>query len=169
MRAGSERAGVRAADSRFDELVSFADEAAVFCEDLGLPRAWGRVLGWLMVCEPDHQSADDLAAVLHMSSGGISAATRALIRLGYVERLTKRGDRRIYYRIRPGAWTGIFEQLIQIVTGLSLLAERGLGLLNDEQATQRQRLRELHDLSASYERESLALLARGHHDRRQKF
>ena len=158
-----------ATESRRTELVSFADDVAVFCEDLGLPRAWGRVFGWLLVCEPDHQSADDLAAVLHTSSGGISAATRALIRLGHVERLTKRGDRRTYYRIRPGAWTGIFEQLIHTITQLRLVAKRGLGLLNGKQAAQQQRLRELHDLSASYERESLSLLAGWHHDRRQEF
>jgi DNA-binding MarR family transcriptional regulator len=158
-----------AIDGRLDELVSFADEVAVFCEDLGFPRSWGRVLGWLLVCEPDYQSADDLAAVLHTSSGGISVATRALIRLGHVERHTKRGDRRTYYRIRPGAWAGLFEQLIQTVTQLHLLATRGLGLLNGEQATQRYRLQELRDLTASYERESLALLARWHHGRGQEF
>jgi DNA-binding transcriptional regulator GbsR (MarR family) len=156
-------------DSRLDELVSFADEVGLFYEDLGLPRAWGRVLGWLLVCDPDRQSVDDLAAVLHASSGSVSAATRALTRMGHVERQTKRGDRRTYYRIRPGTWTGVFEQLIQTATKLRLLAKQGLGLLNGEQATQRHRLQELHDLTESYERESLALLARWHRDRGQGF
>jgi DNA-binding transcriptional regulator GbsR (MarR family) len=99
-----------ATDNRLDELMSFADEVGLFYEHLGLPRAWGRVLGWLLVCDPDRQSADDLAAVLHASSG--SAATRALTRMGYVERQTKPGDRRTYYRTRPGTWTGVFQQLI---------------------------------------------------------
>lgn len=92
------------------ELVSFADEIGLFYEDIGLPRAWGRVLGWLLVCEPDSQSAEDLAAVLHASRGSISMATRTLIHMGSVERHTKPGDRRTYYRIRPGTWTAVFEQ-----------------------------------------------------------
>jgi DNA-binding transcriptional regulator GbsR (MarR family) len=92
------------------------------------------------VCEPDYQSAEDLAACLHASRGSISMATRSLIRMGYVERHTKRGDRRTYYRIRPGTWTAIFEHLIQSITKMRQLAKQGLGLLNDEPATRQSRL-----------------------------
>jgi DNA-binding transcriptional regulator GbsR (MarR family) len=134
----------------------------LFYDDLGLPRVWGRVLGWLLVCEPDHQSAENLAAVLHVSRGSVSMATRALIRRGHVERLIKRGDRRTYYRIRPGSWTVLFEQQIQMSTKLRQLAKQGLELLNDEPATRRDRLQELHDLTTFYERECLALIERCH-------
>jgi DNA-binding transcriptional regulator GbsR (MarR family) len=129
----------------------------LFYEDLGLPRAWGRVLGWLLVCEPEDQSAEDLAAVLHASRGSISMATRSLIRMGSVDRLTKRGDRRTYYRIRPGAWTTVFEHQAQTVTKLRRLAKQGLNLLDAEPADRQGRLQELHDLTTFYERESLAL------------
>jgi DNA-binding transcriptional regulator GbsR (MarR family) len=127
-------------DDQRKELMNFADEIGLFYDDLGLPRAWGRVWGWLLVCEPDYQSAEDLAACLHASRGSISMATRALIRMGYVERHTKRGDRRTYYRIRPGTWTAIFEHLIQSITKMRQLAKQGLGLLNDEPATRQSRL-----------------------------
>jgi DNA-binding transcriptional regulator GbsR (MarR family) len=155
-------------DGRLKELVSFADEMGLFYDDLGLPRAWGRVLGWLLVCEPDYQSAEDLAEVLHASRGSISMATRALIRMGNLERQTKRGDRRTYYRIRPGTWTAVFEQHIQTTTKLRQLAKQGLELLNDEPGTRRERLQGLHDLTSFYERESLALIARWHRDRGQE-
>lgn len=151
-------------DGQLKELVSFADEIGLFYDDLGFPRAWGRVLGWLLVCEPDYQSAEDLAAVLHVSRGSVSMATRALIRRGRVERLIKRGDRRTYYRIRPGSWTALFEQQIQMIAKLRQLAKQGLELLNDEPATRRDRLRELHDLTTFYERECLALIERCHRD-----
>jgi DNA-binding transcriptional regulator GbsR (MarR family) len=150
------------------ELVSFADEIGLFYEDIGLPRAWGRVLGWLLVCEPDSQSAEDLAAVLHASRGSISMATRTLIHMGSVERHTKPGDRRTYYRIRPGTWTAVFEQQIQTTTKLRQLAKQGLELLNNEPATRRDRLQELHDLTTFYEREFLVLIARWHRDRGQE-
>lgn len=151
------------------ELVNFADEIGLFYDDLGLPRVWGRVLGWLLVSEVDYQSADDLAAGLHASRGSISMATRSLIRMGYVERQTKRGDRRTYYRIRPGTWTAVFEDLIQSTTRLRQLAKQGLDLLSDEPATRRERLQELHDFTAFYERECLALIARWHRDRGQEY
>jgi DNA-binding transcriptional regulator GbsR (MarR family) len=163
----SERVRVMDTDTegQHEELVSFAEEIGLFYEDLGLPRAWGRVLGWLLVCEPDYQSAEDLAAALQASRGSISMATRALIRWGTVERQTKRGDRRTYYRIRPQSWTAVFELQAQNTTKLRDLAKHGLGLLNDEPATRRDRLQELHDFTTFYERESLALIERWHRDR----
>jgi DNA-binding transcriptional regulator GbsR (MarR family) len=150
-------------EGRHDELVSFAEVIGLYYEDLGLPRTWGRVLGWLLVCEPEDQSAEDLAAVLHASRGSISMATRSLIRMGCVERQTKRGDRRTYYRIRPGAWTTVFEQQAQTVTKLRRLAKQGLDLLQGEPGERSGRLHELHALTSFYERESLALLAQWNH------
>lgn len=52
-----------------EELVSFADE------DLGAPRVWGRVLGWLLVCQPDIQSAGDLAG-RYRPAGAVSVQGR---------------------------------------------------------------------------------------------
>jgi DNA-binding transcriptional regulator GbsR (MarR family) len=141
-----------------EELVSFAGVIGHFYEDLGMPRAWGRVLGWLLVCQPAYQSAEDLAAVLHASRGSISMATRALLRMGNIERQTRRGDRRTYYRIRPGAWTSVFEHQTQTATKLRRLAGQGLRLLDSESSERRARLQELHDLTAFYEKASLALL-----------
>lgn len=146
-------------DSQRKELLGFADEIGLLWEELGLPRAWGRVLGWLLVCEPESQSAEDLAVVLHASRGSISMATRSLIRMDIIERQTKRGDRRTYYRIRPGTWTTVFEHQIQSITKARQLAKRGLELLNNEPATRRDRLQELHGFTEFYERECLALIA----------
>jgi DNA-binding transcriptional regulator GbsR (MarR family) len=148
------------AEGLVDELGNFADDVGLSYEEVGAPRVWGRVLGWLLVCQPDVQSAEDLATALHASKGSISMATQALIRSGMVERQTLRRDRRTYYRIRPGAWTSVFEDQTRIATMLRELAERGLALLNGEPAERRLRLEELHDLMAFYEHEAPALLAR---------
>lgn len=151
------------AKSHHDELVRFAEVIGLFYEDLGLPRTWGRVLGWLLVCEPEEQSAEDLSSILHASRGSISMATRSLIRMGSVERQTKPGDRRTYYRIRPGAWTAVFDHQVQTVSKLRRLAGQGLDLLDAEPDDRRGRLQELHDLTTFYERESLSLLTQWNH------
>ena len=143
-----------------EELISFANEMGMFYEDLGLPRAWGRVLGWLLVCEPDFQSAEDFANVLHGSRGSVSMTTKALIRSGMVERRTIRGDRRTYYRIRPESWTAVLEHQQESVKRLRGLAERGLELLRGESAKRRHRLAEMHSLMAFSERELPALIDR---------
>ncbi|MDQ3885902.1 MAG: MarR family transcriptional regulator [Actinomycetota bacterium] len=143
-----------------EELVSFVEEIGLFYEDLGLTRIWGRVLGYLLVCEPDAQSAEELAQVLHVSRGSISMTTKALVRAGMVERQTVRGDRRTYFRIRPEAWTEVFEEQIRSAARMRELAEQGLGLLDNEAAERRRRLEQLQEFTAFYEREIPALLAR---------
>ena len=154
-------------DSQIKELLNFTDEVGLFYEDLGLTRIWGRVLGWLMVCEPDYQSAEDLATILHASRGSISTTIRALVRAGLVERQTRPRDRRTYYRIDPGAWTGLFEQQTQTTRRLRELAEQGLAALDGEPPQRRRRLVELEDLTKFYERETPALLERWHRQRHQ--
>lgn len=151
-------------DGRLEKLMSFVDDVGLFYDDLGLPRAWGRVLGWLLVCDPVCQSAEEIAEVLHASRGSISMATRSLIRMGHLERQAKRGDRRTYYQIRPGSWTAVFEHQIQNATTLHQLADQGLELLDDQPATRRERLQELHGFTEFYERECFALIARWHQD-----
>ncbi|MGH8903950.1 MAG: GbsR/MarR family transcriptional regulator [Egibacteraceae bacterium] len=139
------------AEWRFEEQASFADDIGLLYEDLGHPRIWGRVLGWLLVCEPAYQSAEGLGTALRASRGSVSTTTRSLIRAGLVERQTIPGDRRTYYRIRPGAWKTVFEHQKQTTIRLRQLAERGLELLNDEPRERRHRLDELHDLTSFYE------------------
>jgi DNA-binding transcriptional regulator GbsR (MarR family) len=155
------------AEGQLEELVGFADEIGLLYEDLGVPRIWGRVLGWLLTCEPNYQSAEELATVLHASRGSISTATTSLVRGGWLERQTLRGDRRTYYRIRPGAWTSVFEQQIQTAKKMRQLAQRGLELLDGEPAERRRRLQEMYNLTAFFERESPALLAQWHRQHRQ--
>lgn len=147
------------AEGHREELASFADEIGMFYEDLGFTRSWGRVLGWLLVCDPDLQSAEDLATVLQASRGSISMTTKALVRLGMVERQALPGDRRTYYRIRPGAWTSVFEQQTRIAARMRDLAARGLGLLDGESSARRRRLEGLHDFTAFIERETPSVLA----------
>ena len=148
------------AESLDEELGRFTDDVGLFYEELGLPRIWGRVLGWLLVCHPDLQTADDLAAALHASKGSISMATQALIRYGMAERQALRGARRTYYRIHPGAWTFVLEQQKQNTAKLRELGERGLKLLNSEPSERRRRLEELNDLATFSEREVATMLER---------
>lgn len=64
----------------------------------GLPRIAGRMLGLLMVsAEP--RSLEELGEQLQASRTSVHTNARLLERLGAVERATKPGDRRDYYRV----------------------------------------------------------------------
>src|SRR5579859_1637614 len=75
-----------------------------WAKSYGIPRMTGRVLGWLLVCDPAEQTAAQLAEELGASKGSISGATGMLVRAGLVDRLHVRGERADRFRIRPEAW-----------------------------------------------------------------
>ncbi|MFD9940388.1 GbsR/MarR family transcriptional regulator [Nonomuraea sp. NPDC059023] len=134
-------------------LHDFADEIGSWMEDLGLPRMPGRILGWLMVCEPPHQSADELAEALQASRGAISMSVRMLIGGGSVERYPVPGTRRTYYRLRPGFWLREAEDKARMAREWRKVTERGLELLNDRTEESRRRMQEAHDMYAFLELE----------------
>ncbi len=144
------------------------EDVGLFFEQMGYPRMAGRILGWLLICEPPQQSMDQLAEVLQASKGSLSTMTRLLIQIGLVERVALPGERRDYFRLKSGAWPQLIKVQMQVMTGLHEIVERGLVLLKDRGPEVQQRLREAHDLYAFLERELPALLARWEQERRDQ-
>jgi DNA-binding transcriptional regulator GbsR (MarR family) len=143
------------------------DREAAFVESLagllyagGLPRIAGRMWGWLLICDPPQQSAADLAETLHASRGSISAAARLLESAGLIKRTTRRGDRREYFSVPPGAVVAVLQSRLPATIAWRKLAEEGLELLADANPERRGRMQELHDVYAFMERELPALLDR---------
>jgi DNA-binding transcriptional regulator GbsR (MarR family) len=68
-------------------------------------RTSGRILGWLMICDPAHQSSSQLADSLQISAGSVSTQIRFMENLGMVERVTFAGDRVTYFQLKPNVWT----------------------------------------------------------------
>ncbi|MQA97315.1 MAG: MarR family transcriptional regulator [Streptosporangiales bacterium] len=134
-------------------LHAFADEIGLFFEDQGLPRMPGRVLGWLMVCDPPHQSAEELAEAVQASRGAISMAVKLLIGAGAVERHPVAGTRRVYYRLRPGFWLLEAESKARVARDWRKLMERGLDLMDDLGEDRTRRVKEAHDMYAFLEQE----------------
>lgn len=131
----------------------FVEEFGLFMEKWALPRMMGRVWGYLLISDPPHQSAESLAKALQASRGSISMATRTLIQWGVVDKVSFPGERRDYFRIKPGVWTALFEQRTQAVSEWRKLAERGLEVIDAEDHEARRPLLEMRELFAFYERE----------------
>jgi DNA-binding transcriptional regulator GbsR (MarR family) len=88
-----------------EKLWQFVDaNGELMSRSYGLPRMTGRVLAWLLVCDPPEQTAAELSEALEASKGSISGATGMLVRAGLVDRLHIRGERADRFRFRPGAW-----------------------------------------------------------------
>ncbi len=110
--------------------------------DVGAPRMVGRVLGWLLICEPPEQSAAELAEQLQASRGSISTATRVLIRTGLIERVRHRGERFDRFVARSEGWDKMIWDESQVAEPRRVL-QLGLEVLKDEPRERRERLEEL--------------------------
>lgn len=127
------------------EQLEFVEEMAHVFEQQGLFRMAGRVVAWLLICDPPDQTAGQLADVLQASKGSISAATRFLAPSGMVERFSRPGDRRDYFRVRPEVWSELGRRQATQYADTKKLAEKGLTLLDDATPARRKRLQEFHD------------------------
>lgn len=102
--------------SRFVEMVGR------FWESWGQPRTAGRMLGWLMICDPPEQSSADLAEALDASAGSVSTTSRQLVQIGLVDRVTFPGDRSSYFRLHEHAWIQVMHGRLEGIRGLHQIA-----------------------------------------------
>ena len=141
-----------------EERRSYVEEFGLLFGQFGLSRMLGRVLGVLMISDPPERSAEELVEALGASRGSISQTTRSLIQMGLVQRRSKPGERRDYFRIKPGAWGGIMRREMEALGGFRETAERGLELLDSEDPGARRSLEEMRDFYAYWEKAMPAVL-----------
>ncbi len=138
----------------------YVEQVGLFFEQSGLPPMAGRVLGWLLICDPPQQSPSELGKALMASKGSISTATRLLIQIGLIERINLPGIRHDYFRIKPGAWRQMLQRNLEQVTVVRRLAEQGLELAGGKSALTRQWLEDMRSLYCFFEKELPLLMER---------
>ena len=136
-----------------NDMHEFVESFGLSWEGAGLTRMTGRILGWLLICDPPHQTMHEMTEALQSSRSSISTGTRMLIRMGIIERVSLPGQRRDHYRVVHDFWSRVLEEKAQQFTEFRRLAEQGLSLLEGASHTRRQCLEEMRDLYAFMERE----------------
>ncbi len=148
--------------------LDFSERMGRLAEHHGHPRMLGRVVGWLMVCEPPHQTTAQLARALKASVSAVHTIVRGLLDKGLVDRITFPGERSAYYRIPEDAATRMFRTGLPNVTAIRQLAEDGLKTFSWRSTEENQRLRELYEFHAFFEREMPRLLERWEEERQRR-
>jgi DNA-binding transcriptional regulator GbsR (MarR family) len=137
----------------------FAEEVGRVFEQFGLSRMAGRILGWLLICDPSRQSSVQLGTALGASKGAISVSTRLLESYGLARRIAVPGERGDYFEITHDAFNRAHDQMGKARIFRELM-EMGLAVLGDEDSARADRLRETRDLYAFLERELPGLMER---------
>ncbi|NDJ54725.1 MAG: MarR family transcriptional regulator [Chloroflexi bacterium] len=136
----------------------FVEDCGLFYEATGLGRTHGRVIGWLMICDPPHQTLDELADALQNSKSTISPVTRMLVQYGLIERISRPGERKDYYQMVEGFWINVVGRALEEFRAARALAERGLTLLDDAPEGQKRHVRQMYEMYGFFERRFPPLL-----------
>ena len=136
----------------------YAEEAAVVLAGMGLPLATGKLLGWLLICDPPAQSGAEMAAALSLSKGSVSAGVRILENGGLARRVAMPGRRGTFYEMTPDAIMRAAGS--EKFTYFRQLMDRGLEVVGGEDAPGAERLIRNRDFYAFLEAEVPLLIKR---------
>ncbi|MET8000201.1 GbsR/MarR family transcriptional regulator [Nonomuraea glycinis] len=140
--------------------LDFVDDVAAFFTEEGLPYIAGRVVGWLLICDPAEQSAAQLASALLISRSSISSTMRLLTPSGLVTGFRKRGERQEYFRIAEDGWSRMLAARYAKTSAFREVTERGLAVLAGAAPERTARLAGVAELYRFLEAELPALWTR---------
>ena len=146
----------------------YVEDFGLLFEGAGGSRMVGRVLGLLLVSETPELSAEEISDCLRASQGAISTATRTLVGIGLVRRLTKPGERRAYFAANSDAWQETTRQQIAGSRAFREMAERGLDLKVADGPEAGRGLEAMRDFYAFWEQELSEVLARWEREKRRE-
>ncbi|MGC4191093.1 MAG: MarR family transcriptional regulator [Thermomicrobiales bacterium] len=124
------------------DRMAFVEDFGVTFEQSGSSRMAGRVLALLMVSDPPHLTATQLAETLNASRGSISQATRSLTDMGLIRRGRIPGTRQDLFSVLPSAWVDATRHSFQQITSIRRLLQRGLDSMDGRSPQSRAALEE---------------------------
>ncbi|GAA3167343.1 GbsR/MarR family transcriptional regulator [Nonomuraea salmonea] len=126
-----------------DPLLEWVERVAMYLARDGVPPIAGRVLGWLMVCDPPEQSAADISQAIGASRASLTSNLRLLTSMGFLTWRTRPGERTVFYRMADDAWAVVVRRQIAGITSFLDITRDGLDLVGpgDSRAA---RIRQAH-------------------------
>jgi len=106
--------------------------AAAFAQHFGLPPITGRILGWLLICDPPEQSAGEIAEAIGASRASLTTSMRLLTVGELVRRRHRPGERTTYYRTDDDAWEKVIRQRIIGMASLREITEDAMALVGPD-------------------------------------
>src|SRR3984957_11185546 len=106
--------------------------AAAFAQHFGLPPITGRILGWLLICDPPEQSAGEIADAIGASRASLTTSMRLLTAGNLVRRRHRPGERTTYFRIDDDAWEKVIRNRIVGMASLREITEDAMALIGPD-------------------------------------
>ena len=127
-----------------DDERRYAEDVGLTLGLMGLTPAYGKLLGWLLICDPPAQTSTQLAEALGLSKGSVSTGMRMLEQIGMARRVVLPGQRGHAYEMTPDGMIRATDTGDKFRVMHDLM-QRGLDLLVDEESPRARRLRVTRD------------------------
>jgi DNA-binding transcriptional regulator GbsR (MarR family) len=142
-----------------DQERRYVEEFGTTLARMGLPPAYGKVLGWLLICDPPSQSVTEIAHATGLSKGSVSTASRLLASGDLIKRATRPGRRGTFYEMGADAIMRVIEDGSSYRRFIEIL-DRGIDVLGGPDNPRTDRLRETRNFYAFIEKELATLVER---------
>ena len=117
---------------RESQLSAWIESMAAHFVPEGIPLIGGRILAYLLICDPVERTAAELSEELEASTGSISTNLRLLMNLGVVTKTTRRGRQAAEYRLNERGWAEMLHRRLQALAKTRSLTATGLRLLSGD-------------------------------------
>lgn len=117
---------------REGRLSAWIERFAAHFADEGIPLIGGRILAYLLVCEPVERTAAELSQELEASSGSISTNLKFLVNSGLVIKRTRRGRQAAEFRINEQQWAEMVKSKLDALASVRELTTGGMRLLSGD-------------------------------------
>ncbi len=108
-----------------NDKLTYIEESGLLFDKLGMTRMAGRVFGYLIVCDEDAVSFDQIRETLQASKGSISGTMKQLQQIGMAEAVSLPGDRKTYYRVSKIKIGDILKERIALFMQLADHLDKG--------------------------------------------
>lgn len=126
-----------------DKLRKWVENVASHSELLGHTRLSSRIILFLIITDPDPQSAKQISEFLDIAKSAISVELRHLLQAGEIVKLRQLDDRTEYYRLHDQYWSLRLAKFHKDAAALYAIMEEGISLFDDNQP--HGRIRELKE------------------------
>ncbi|WP_188197383.1 GbsR/MarR family transcriptional regulator [Nonomuraea sp. SYSU D8015] len=123
-----------------EPLLEWVERVAMYLARDGVPPIAGRVLGWLMICDPPEQSAGQISTAIGASRASLTSSLRLLTSMKFLTWRTRPGERTVYYRMAEDAWAVVVRRQVASIASFMDITHDGVDLVGaDEERAARVR------------------------------
>jgi DNA-binding transcriptional regulator GbsR (MarR family) len=115
-----------------EQLLTWVERVTAFLTRDGVPPIAGRIMGWLMICDPPEQSAAEIAAAISASRASLTTNMQILTVMAVVSRRIRPGERTAYYRMEDDAWEKLVRRQIASLASFCEITQAGMTLIGQE-------------------------------------